>query len=257
VETAFIAIVAAFASLLTFFSGFGLGSLLLPAFILFYPVDVAVTLTAIVHLCNGLFKFGLMRRSVDIPVAVHFGVPAILFALAGAALLGYLAAFPIHVQYKLLGYNLSTSPLRVVMGILLVVFAIVELVPVKKAARTSKVWLWTGGALSGFFGGLSGHQGALRSAFLVRAGFSKEVFIATGVLIAVCIDITRLPVYISTLDFTTLRNAGVQLMIVTLAAFAGALAGKSLLPKVTYRAIQYLVAVALMLIGILLATGII
>ena len=33
---------------------------------------------------------------------------------------------------------------------------------------------------SGFFGGLSGMQGALRSAFLARAGLSKEAFVASG-----------------------------------------------------------------------------
>lgn len=41
-------------------------------------------------------------------------------------------------------------------------------------------WLPLGGLLSGFFGGLSGNQGALRSAFLLKAGLSKEAFIATG-----------------------------------------------------------------------------
>jgi acyl-CoA reductase-like NAD-dependent aldehyde dehydrogenase len=42
-------------------------------------------------------------------------------------------------------------------------------------------YLPVGGLLSGFFGGLSGHQGALRSVFLLRAGLTKESFIATGV----------------------------------------------------------------------------
>lgn len=38
-------------------------------------------------------------------------------------------------------------------------------------------------------------QGALRSAFLARAGLSKEVFIATGVVIAVLIDFSRIGIY--------------------------------------------------------------
>ena len=45
-------------------------------------------------------------------------------------------------------------------------------------------FLAAGGLLSGFLGGLSGHQGALRSAFLIKCGLSKEVFIASGVVIA-------------------------------------------------------------------------
>ena len=37
---------------LTLFSGFGLGTLLMPAFALFFPVTVAVAATAVVHLAN-------------------------------------------------------------------------------------------------------------------------------------------------------------------------------------------------------------
>jgi uncharacterized membrane protein YfcA len=47
-------------SILTFFSGFGLGTLMLPVMALFFPVDLAVIATAIVHLANNLFKFGLV-----------------------------------------------------------------------------------------------------------------------------------------------------------------------------------------------------
>lgn len=46
--------------------------------------------------------------------------------------------------------------------------------------------------MSGFFGGLSGNQGAFRSAFLIKAGLSKDAYIATGVVAAVIVDLTRL-----------------------------------------------------------------
>lgn len=52
-----------------------------------------------------------------------------------------------------------------------------------------------GGMASGFFGGLSGHQGALRTAFLLRVKLPKEVFIGTMVVSAVIVDILRLAVY--------------------------------------------------------------
>jgi hypothetical protein len=61
--------VALLASGLTFFSGFGLGTLLLPAFALFFPVEQAVALTAVVHFLNGLFKLGLVGRHADCRVA--------------------------------------------------------------------------------------------------------------------------------------------------------------------------------------------
>lgn len=57
-----IALVAFLGSGLTFFSGFGLGTVLLPAFALFFPVQIAVGLTAIVHFLNNLFK---RKRSMN------------------------------------------------------------------------------------------------------------------------------------------------------------------------------------------------
>jgi hypothetical protein len=56
-------------------------------------------------------------------------------------------------------------------------------------------YLLLGGRLSGFFGGLSGNQGAFRSAFLIKAGLAKEAFVATGVVSAVIVDTVRLSVY--------------------------------------------------------------
>jgi uncharacterized protein len=51
------------------------------------------------------------------------------------------------------------------------------------------------GAVSGFFGGLSGHQGAFRSLFLLKADLDRERFIATGVMPAVMVDMSRLLMY--------------------------------------------------------------
>lgn len=59
-EILLIAVVAAGASLLTFFSGFGLGTMLLPVFLLFFPVDLAIAMTAVVHFLNNIFKTGLI-----------------------------------------------------------------------------------------------------------------------------------------------------------------------------------------------------
>jgi hypothetical protein len=46
--------VALAASALSFLSGFGLGALLLPTLIIFFPAEHAVAMTAIVHFLNGL-----------------------------------------------------------------------------------------------------------------------------------------------------------------------------------------------------------
>ena len=78
--------VAFLASGLTFFSGFGLGTLLLPAFAAFFAVELAVALTAIVHFLNGVFKLFLVWRHIERSVVIRFGLPAIVGALAGGRL---------------------------------------------------------------------------------------------------------------------------------------------------------------------------
>jgi uncharacterized membrane protein YfcA len=119
-----------------------------------------------------------------------------------------------------------------------------------------------GGAISGFFGGLSGHQGAFRSAFLIRAGLSKEAFIGTTVLAAVMVDVARIAVYGATFlskDIPAMLASNVMGHVLTgmAAAFAGVFIGSRLIQKVTYRSIQVLVGVLLMAIAALLMAGLI
>ena len=54
-----------------------------------------------------------------------------------------------------------------------------ELLGGKKGEGLHPRWLPLGGALSGFLGGLSGHQGALRAVFLTPLGLTPTAFAAT------------------------------------------------------------------------------
>ena len=55
-EILIISVVAFFAAILTFFSGFGLGTILTPVMMIFFPVEIAVAFTGIVHFSNNIFK---------------------------------------------------------------------------------------------------------------------------------------------------------------------------------------------------------
>ncbi len=63
-----VCIAALSASALTLFSGFGLGTLLMPVIAIFFPLELAIAMTAIVHLANNLFKISLVGRKADYPV---------------------------------------------------------------------------------------------------------------------------------------------------------------------------------------------
>lgn len=249
--------VAFLASGLTFFSGFGLGTLLLPAFALFFPVEQAVALTGIVHFFNGLFKMGLVGNSADRQVLVRFGVPALAASLLGALLLAKLAEVPPLVAYELAGRLLVVTPAKLVIGGLLVVFASLEVSARFRRVSFPSGYLPIGGLLSGFFGGLSGMQGALRSAFLVRAGLTKEAFIGTGVAIAVLVDLSRVGVYLPALlsDGRELDYAVLAASVAS--AFAGAALGNRYLKKLTMTHVQRLVAVLLFAVGLGLIIGLV
>ncbi|MES2671733.1 MAG: sulfite exporter TauE/SafE family protein [Pseudomonadota bacterium] len=250
-----VCVVALLASGLTFFSGFGLGTLLLPAFALFVPLEHAIAMTAVVHLLNGLFKLALLRKHIDASVLLRFGAPALLAALLGAWLLSALGTLPALHAYTAFGHRFEILPLKLVIGLLLLLFAMIELVPKLRDLEFDARWQPLGGALSGFFGGLAGMQGALRSAFLARSGLDKQAFVATGAAIACVIDVSRLAVYAGTLlaVFGTLDHR--LLACAVLAAFAGAWLGNRLLHKTTLRGLQRVVAAMLFAFAIGLIAG--
>jgi uncharacterized membrane protein YfcA len=251
-----ISLAALIASMLTLFSGFGLGTLLMPIVALFFPIEVAISITAIVHLANNLFKIGLVGRDASWITVFQFGAPAVLAAIVGAFTLTWLGTMAPLYETDLFGVSRPVLPVKAVAGALILCFVLLELIPAFSRRTFDKRYLSVGGLLSGFFGGLSGHQGALRSMFLVKAGLSKEAFIATGVVTAVLVDIARLLVYGWTSGLAGLSEP----RLVALAcgsAFAGAFLGAKLVHKVTLRSIQILVSALLGLISFGLLTGLI
>ena len=248
---------AFFTAILTFFSGFGLGTILAPVFAIFFPIDIAIALTGVVHFSNNLFKIALIGRNTDKAVLLRFGIPAILASLAGAWLLLKITVLPTIVEYELWGRTFEITAVKLIIALLLIIFSILEISPSFQKVQFGKDKLVWGGILSGFFGGLSGIQGAIRSAFLIKSGLSKEAYIATGVVIACLVDFTRLSVYASRFTTANLHENMTLLISATLAAIAGAYFGKKLLKKVTLHSIQLVVAVMLILISIALGLGII
>ncbi len=257
-----VALAALFAAGLTLYSGFGLGTLLLPVFALFYPVEVAVAATAAVHGANNVFKVALVGRYADGGVVLRFGITAIVFAFLGAALLGALAGLKTQLDWSAGGLSGSTSPLKMLMGGLMLFFALFELLPRFRAVQFDRKYLPLGGIMSGFFGGLSGHQGALRAAFLVKSGLTTEAFVGTSATIGLMVDLVRIMTYAAFIAWAGGRfeiPAGSGSLILTgiLAAFIGVLIGKRFLHKVKMHWVQTLTGMMLLGIAVLLGTGII
>lgn len=149
------------------------------------------------------------------------------------------------------------APIKLVVALLMAVFAVLEIHPALAGFSLPPGWLPLGGVLSGFFGGLSGHQGALRSIFLLKCSLSKEAFISTGVIIACLVDLSRLAVYAEGFPPHLIRDNAGPLAAAMAAALLGSSLGRRLLPKVTLRFVQVLVAGLLFLVALGLAGGMI
>ena len=171
-----ISLTAFLTAILTFFSGFGLGTILTPVFMVFFPVDLAIALTGVVHFFNNIFKLFLVGKNADKEVLIRFGIPAVIAAFLGSWLLLQITVLQPLFSYSLFGKTFLVYPVKFLISLLLIVFASMDLIPYFQKLQFGKEKLPLGGFLSGFFGGLSGNQGALRAAFLNRAGLSKESF---------------------------------------------------------------------------------
>lgn len=256
-EIALISAVAFITAILTFFSGFGLGTILTPVFMIYFPVDLAIALTGIVHFLNNLFKLALVGKGANKNVLVRFGIPAIIASFAGAWILVQITEVEPLFSYDAFGKHIQVFPAKFIVSMLLLLFALLDLFPILSKLQFENKHMAFGGILSGFFGGLSGNQGALRSAFLIRSGLSKESFVATTVVLSCFVDFTRLSVYASRISLSEVSSNLTVIVCASLAAFSGAFIGNKLLKKVTIQFVQTTVAIMLILLSLALGAGLI
>lgn len=257
-----VAFAAVVVSGLTLFSGFGLGTLLMPVFALFFPVEVAVAATAVVHGANNIFKIGMVGKHADNTLVFRFGIPAILAAFAGAAALGYVSHFGEVARYSIGSRTAVITPIKLIMGVLMLVFALFEVLPRLRDIKFERNHLVWGGILSGFFGGFSGHQGALRSAFLAKVGVSTEAFVGTNAAIGFMVDMARIATYaVMFFMAKTMSPIGPDQwpLIFTgiVSAFAGVMIGKRFLHTIPMKTIQTLTGILLLGIALALGAGIV
>jgi uncharacterized membrane protein YfcA len=237
----FIIVVTPFlGALATFFTGFGLNTILVPVFMIYFDAPLAVLMAGIVHLCNNILKVALTARSIDWNLFRNFGLPALLFAFIGAQLL--------NTVKDTIGAQLTP-----VFGAIFILFALLELFNWKLPLQG----LWAmriGGSLSGFFGGFSGHQGALRALFLSRLKMEPIVFVATTAIISLLVDLTRVSVYFSGSWLYNYYPTYIMIYCVP-SALAGTLIGRKYIQKVNHARLSIIVGVALLAMGLTMVLG--
>ena len=229
-----------FTSIVTLFTGFGVGTIMMPVMALFFDVKVAILLAAIVHIFNNISRIVLYYRHLRWEIVRRFGVVSILGAFVGS-----------FAQL-----TVDSSWLKNGVGLFLALFALLSLRPGLINWKLPAVIDIAGGFLSGLIGGLIGNQGAIRSLYLLNYKLEKQELIVSAALIAVVIDLTRIPVY-AYANYRYLTDNFLLLALVILASIAGTLIGSRILPQVSSELFKRIILVAVLLLGVLMLLGLI
>ena len=213
-ELLLVAIGSFLAAALTVPAGFGLSTILTPLVLLLMGPHEAVAVVAVVHGAHNAGKFAALRESVDFEAFRRYGVWLVLGAILGAALQN----------------EVPQKPLLALIGAFLVSLPLLSMSEGWTGYRIPEANDSLGGFGSGFMGGLTGHQGALRAVFLTRRLPDKMTYAATASVLALCVDLSRVPVYLLFRYDEMSQHAALTLVLV-ISALIGVRVGKTWLER--------------------------
>ncbi len=219
-------------------AGFGIGSVLTPAIAAVAGTKLAVASVSIPHAIGTSIRFWRFRREVDWSVVRSFGLTSAAGGLTGA----------------LLNTWATSRTLDLVFGSLLVLAGASQVSGYAKRWRLRGTLAWLGGALSGFFGGLVGNQGGIRTAAMLGFEVNKRQFVATTTAVALLIDMARVPIYLA-VNTAQLVRMWPTLALATIGVIIGTLFGERLLARVPEQHFRMVVGVLLLLLGVSFLIG--
>jgi uncharacterized membrane protein YfcA len=213
--------------------GFGIGSLLTPLLATRFGTGAAVALVTVPHAAATAVRCWRLRAHVDHGVLVRFGLLSAAGALAGALI------------YTRLGPGALTG----VLGGLLVLTAVAQLTGWASRWQPEGGLVALFGLMSGFFGGLAGNQGGLRSAALTAFGPPPLRFVATATATGLLVDAARTPVYLWH-SGPLLLDLWAPIAVATVGVLIGTVGGERLLLGLSPRRFGQVIGVAIGALGI-------
>lgn len=212
--------------------GFGSSTVFLPLALFFVDFRTALILVAFLHIFGNLGRVTFFRHGISRELVIFFGVPSVIFTLLGASLVNYT----------------PQAVLKFILGVFLLVFSAASLAKPDLRFPATKSSSVIGGGISGFLAGLIGTGGALRGAFLTAFNLEKSVYIATAAVIALAVDVTRIPVYLAGGFLDERYYWYIPLLFIL--ALAGSYIGRSVVGKIPQKTFRTIVLLALALIGV-------
>lgn len=232
-EIVYIALLTLLASGIGTITGFGTSTILIPILLLYLPLPETLLVVGIIHFSGDVWKIILFRKGFDWKLVLSFGITGIITSYIGAAIV----------------FSASQDLLLRILGGFMLAYVIFLLFKLGFKIPKKNMTAITGGGLSGFFAGMFGVGGAIRTLFLSAFDLPKAVFIATTGAIAFLIDSTRITTYlINGVRLDDLFLWGFLAFIP--ASFAGTALAKKVVDKIPQKWFRIVVALFLFVMGI-------
>ena len=181
-----------------------------------------------------------LRKEMNRRILVNFGILSAVGGLLGA----------------LLNANANSPILAIIFGGLLTFAGASGLTGFIDRIRFGRRMAWFAGALSGFFGGLVGNQGGIRSAALLGFEIQKETLVATATAIALIVDGARMPVYLA-LETRAILTAWPVLALAVAGVLFGTFWGVQVLRGIPDQIFRKILSTLILALGIyMLAHGV-
>jgi hypothetical protein len=232
-EIVYIALLTILASGIGTITGFGTSTILIPILLFYLPLPETLLVVGVIHFSGDVWKMILFRKGFEWKLVLTFGITGIITSYIGATIV------------------FSASPeslLRILGGFMLTYVIFLLFKPGFKVPKKNMTAI-IGGGISGFFAGIFGVGGAIRTLFLSTFNLPKAVFIATTGAIAFLIDSTRITTYlINGVKLDDLNLWGFLVFIP--ASFAGTALAKKVVDKIPQKWFRMVVALFLLVMGI-------
>lgn len=232
-EIFYIGLLTLLASVVGTITGFGTSTVMIPVLVMFLPPVETIFLVAIIHWFGNIWKIALFRKGFNPKLIALFGVTGLAASYFGASV------------------SLGTEKeiLLRLLGLFLGGYAAFLLLQYKFKVRAGNLTALSGGALSGFFAGMFGIGGAIRSMALSAFDLPKEMYIATAGAIGLMVDATRIITYF-TGGAALPSQLWWSLLILIPVSFGGAQIAKSIVHKIPQEQFRKVIAAFLLLIAV-------
>ena len=214
-------------------TGFGTSTIMVPVLSFFLPIPQTLLFVGIIHWFGDIWKMLFFKKGFNWKLIILFGIPGIITSFLAASL-------PITLPELLLQRSL---------GLFLVLYVAFLFFAPNWKMKASNSGALLGGTLSGFFSGIFGVGGAIRSTFLTAFDLPKSVFLFTSGVIGLLIDSSRLSQYL--LSNIKLNSSLTKTLILCIpVSFLGAFIAKKLVDKIPQKSFRLFITFALFLVGL-------